>query len=841
MQAQDDWEATKLSEAQRKERAQATERLIQAKKLFLEKDYAGADALVSNLPPEVVEQEFATAGPLFRCLGHWHAGGQRWRQSANYFNELLFGPAKKSEVLYEGAQVDGSADLLSLTTQQTYSLIYYNQAILLLELGDREGYERLRRAVIAKYASFTDMLNVDNALFSALALPPEAGDRVAICKWAAIAQFNRNGGGHAWRKWLIALFMYRRGEPQQSLKWAQKSMDEEPTAAWVALARTMKVMDYWKLGREDLARKELARCREQINEKFRGEFGVGTIGSEFWVDWLDARLLLREAEQLMATTSPGEASAGSSLSGNTDKRTGPTWDEAVDQVWEEIVQSLDDSDDAGFATQIGWLVFDAGRPDLEEQAHRRALEIQKKAYGSDSTQAADAMHDLCLGLCRVGKLSEAEELARRVLAIQEKEHYRNGRHCDALFFLGMILNVQGHSEEGEAANRDALSMEAEIMARNPNRFPNFWLRRGQGMTYYLEGRYREAEELLREAVAVRPETEKGQGQFILIRKDGPNLSDDDLTWPVYFLAESLLAQGQNEQAEAVYREELRRENLPNRYGWDGGLRPEEVGLRFQLSQLERLQGKKIDTTDLLDEAVRQAEPINLNRMAWSLATRAEPARRNGPVAVRLAKKAVEATGRTNATPWGRRDPWGDLNKGKDFPLATLAAAYAEAGDFDKAVATQRETLALLEPYNNLLKEEFESRIKLFQAKRPYHNSEALQARAQRLLTQGQLDEAEAAASECLAIRRIMYPDDWPTYDTMSLLGAVYLSQKRYDEAKPLLLDGCSGLRERGETIPAYAKPRVSETVEHLVELYEETNQPDEAARWRQTLAGVTAR
>jgi len=105
MQAQDDWEATKLSEAQRKERAQATERLIQAKKLFLEKDYAGADALVSNLPPEVVEQEFATAGPLFRCLGHWHAGGQRWRQSANYFNELLFGPAKKSEVLYEGASM----------------------------------------------------------------------------------------------------------------------------------------------------------------------------------------------------------------------------------------------------------------------------------------------------------------------------------------------------------------------------------------------------------------------------------------------------------------------------------------------------------------------------------------------------------------------------------------------------------------------------------------------------------------------------------------------------------------------------------------------------------------
>jgi len=709
-------------------------------------------------------------------------------------------------------------------------LIYYNQAILLLELGDREGYERLRRAVIAKYTNYPDMPNADNALFVALALPPEASDRVAICKWAAIAQFNRNAGGHAWRKWLISLFMYRRGEPQQSLKWAQQAMDEEPEATVMTLARTMKVMDYWKLGREDLARKELAWCREQINQKFRGEFGAGTIGSEFWADWLEARLLLREAEQLMATTSSGEALADATVSDISNKQSGPTWDQAMDQVWEDIVQSLDYSDDAGFTTQVGWLVFDAGRLDLEEQAQRRALEIQKKAYGSDSTQAADAMHDLCLGLCRVGKFSEAEALARKCLAIQKREHYGKGRHFEAMNFLGLTLNSQGRFGEGEAAIREALSIEAEIMVGNPDWVPNFWLLRGQGLRYYLDGRYQEAAELLREAVAVRPETEKGQGQFILIRKHGPNLSDDDLTWPVYLLAESLVAEGQYEQAEAVYREELRRrENSTNRYAWDGGLRPQEVGLRFQLIQLERLQGQKIETTDLLDEAVRQPEPLNLNRMAWSLATSAEPARRDGAVAVRLAKKAVEATGRTNATPWGPKDPWGDWNKGMGFPLATLAAAYAETGNFDQAIAIQRETLTLLAPYNNLLKQEFESRIKLFEAKRPYHNVEALEAIARRLLTQGQFAEAEAGASECLGIRRIMYPDDWSTYDTMSLLGAIYLAQKQFDDAKPLLLSGYSGLREREGGIPSYAKPRLAEAAERLVEFYQATSQTKKAA------------
>ncbi|MDW8310959.1 MAG: tetratricopeptide repeat protein, partial [Verrucomicrobiales bacterium] len=69
----------------------------------------------------------------------------------------------------------------------------------------------------------------------------------------------------------------------------------------------------------------------------------------------------------------------------------------------------------------------------------------------------------------------------------------------------------------------------------------------------------------------------------------------------------------------------------------------------------------------------------LNNLAWLLATCSEASCRNGAEAVRLAERAVELTRRS--------DP---------HTLGTLAAAYAETGQFERAVATVRAALALAE-------------------------------------------------------------------------------------------------------------------------------------------------
>ncbi len=54
-------------------------------------------------------------------------------------------------------------------------------------------------------------------------------------------------------------------------------------------------------------------------------------------------------------------------------------------------------------------------------------------------------------------------------------------------------------------------------------------------------------------------------------------------------------------------------------------------------------------------------------------------------------------------------------------LDTLAAAYAEAGQFAKAVAAQKEAMALLQ--NQKSKDDFASHLKLYEANTPYRTPE----------------------------------------------------------------------------------------------------------------------
>jgi len=72
------------------------------------------------------------------------------------------------------------------------------------------------------------------------------------------------------------------------------------------------------------------------------------------------------------------------------------------------------------------------------------------------------------------------------------------------------------------------------------------------------------------------------------------------------------------------------------------------------------------------------DPIALNNLAWCLATNPRPELRNGPEAIRLARRAVELT--------GQQQP---------VPLGTLAAAYAADHQFAKAVeaATRAQAVA----------------------------------------------------------------------------------------------------------------------------------------------------
>ncbi len=110
----------------------------------------------------------------------------------------------------------------------------------------------------------------------------------------------------------------------------------------------------------------------------------------------------------------------------------------------------------------------------------------------------------------------------------------------------------------------------------------------------------------------------------------------------------------------------------------------------------------------VDRAYEEAadSPAALNNRAWELATSPDVNIRNGTLAVKLAERACELT-----------------HYQQTIMVGTLAAAYAEAGRFDEAIATGQKACALASEsgQTNLLKRNQELVI-LYQAHRAYHES-----------------------------------------------------------------------------------------------------------------------
>lgn len=103
------------------------------------------------------------------------------------------------------------------------------------------------------------------------------------------------------------------------------------------------------------------------------------------------------------------------------------------------------------------------------------------------------------------------------------------------------------------------------------------------------------------------------------------------------------------------------------------------------------------------KAASGGDKVALKAAAWLLATSDDPKVRDGKAAVIFAEKADDAT--------GHKDP---------LLLDTLAAAYAEAGQFEKAVNAEKSAIAASKVDSE--RNDFRSRLRLYQNKTAYRAS-----------------------------------------------------------------------------------------------------------------------
>jgi tetratricopeptide (TPR) repeat protein len=146
------------------------------------------------------------------------------------------------------------------------------------------------------------------------------------------------------------------------------------------------------------------------------------------------------------------------------------------------------------------------------------------------------------------------------------------------------------------------------------------------------------------------------------------------------------------EAAAAYRDAIEQE-------------PDVARYRFNLAAVLAERGETELAQRQYREAMRldPAWPERASKEAWKLATSAEAKRRDGVTALRLAKQAREAV----------------PSPGASF-FDALAAAYAETGDFDKAVCEARQAVDVARASGeDQFALDIERRLHLYRNKEPY--------------------------------------------------------------------------------------------------------------------------
>jgi len=263
--------------------------------------------------------------------------------------------------------------------------------------------------------------------------------------------------------------------------------------------------------------------------------------------------------------------------------------------------------------------------------------------------------------------------------------------------LGLVLLQKGKIDDGIAHYRSALQMQPDSWDAEYN-LGTALLRRGQ---------VDEAIQHCERAVVMRPTDPDAQVSLgdALLRKGRIDDAIDhyqkammaraDHFLARYGLCHALLEKGELDGAIQVCRSAL-------------VLWPLDADCHTALAIALEEKGNAAEAIQHYQKALELApESIpTLANLAWLMATSQDASLRNGPKAVELATQADRMVGGTNA-----------------LVLRTLAAAYAENGEFPKAIRTARSAMQLARMHGeDSLTTDLDQQIALYQLGMPYRDT-----------------------------------------------------------------------------------------------------------------------
>lgn len=268
---------------------------------------------------------------------------------------------------------------------------------------------------------------------------------------------------------------------------------------------------------------------------------------------------------------------------------------------------------------------------------------------------------------------------------------------DALNNLGLAMAARGKLDEAKLAYEQTLRVRPDdafahnnlgIALAKTGHLPEAVDHLAKALR--IKGYYPEAHDNLGLVLVMQGRLDEAIKHYQLALQDKPNLAQAHNN-----LAMAIARKGDVSTAQRHLEDALR-------------LRPDYAAAHVNLGMLLTAQGRVTEAITHY-EAACASDPKSsapFNNLAWLLATYPAELVRNGPRAVELAGQADRLA--------GGRDP---------MILDTLAAAYAEAGDYEKAVETATRAIELAKSMeNNDLTEQLSQRCELYRRRQPFRHS-----------------------------------------------------------------------------------------------------------------------
>ncbi len=284
-------EAARANEATLRQAAERRGLVSEAAVLIGYGNLEDADRLLDRVPLEHTPSSLEAAN-CYRSVADWHFFGGRPREAAKRYSSLVraisgVDPSDNDSI---------SRNLLPASAALCFT-------------GEVEEYERIRNLALERFANTVHPVVAEQVLKTCLLLPADDAILRRLRPLAAIVEtavddgeslLARNEHLRAWSCFALLLAAYRNGDDSAAMAWANRCAAiqlENPARS--ASSHLLLAMVEHRGGRAENARAFLALAAPPVMANTQPEIASRSENGVQWHDWVNARILYREAAALI--------------------------------------------------------------------------------------------------------------------------------------------------------------------------------------------------------------------------------------------------------------------------------------------------------------------------------------------------------------------------------------------------------------------------------------------------------------------------------------------------------------------------------------------------------------